>query len=54
MTDPILNQGEAVIKKTDAKEYLSFGRNSAWLTLTNQRLIIRDCWAPIRLIPFRM
>ena len=41
MTDPILYQGEAVIKKTGAREYLSFGRNSAWLTLTNQRLIIQ-------------
>ena len=41
MTDPILNQGETVIRKAGGREYLSFGRYTAWLTLTNQRLIIQ-------------
>ena len=41
MTNPILNQGETVIRKARGREYLSLGRNSAWLTLTNQRLILQ-------------
>jgi len=41
MTDPILNPGETVIRKAGGREYLSLGRVSAWLTLTNQRLIVQ-------------
>jgi hypothetical protein len=41
MSDPILNLGEVVIRKAGGREYVSTWRVSAWLTLTNQRLIIQ-------------
>jgi hypothetical protein len=40
MSDPILNQGEVIIRKEDAREYVGVERYSAWLYLTNQRIIL--------------
>lgn len=41
MSDPTLNEGEAIISKTGGREFVSFGQFSAWVTLTNQRIIIK-------------
>ncbi len=41
MSDPILNQGEVIIRKEGGMEYVSMGRYSAWLYLTSQRIIIK-------------
>ena len=41
MSDSILNQGEVIIRKEDAKEYVSAGRYSSSLCLTNQRIITK-------------
>jgi hypothetical protein len=41
MSDPILNQGEVLIRKEGGREYVSAGRYSAWLYLTSQRIIIK-------------
>lgn len=41
MSDPSLNPGETFIKKTGGREYFGIGRYTAWLTLTNQRIILQ-------------
>ena len=41
MSDPILNQGEVIIRKEDAREYVGLERYSAWLYLTSQRIIVK-------------
>lgn len=41
MSNPILSQGEVIVRKTGGMEYVGVGRISAWLTLTNHRIIIQ-------------
>ncbi|HET7144614.1 MAG TPA: hypothetical protein VFI68_11385, partial [Anaerolineales bacterium] len=41
MSDPILDQGEIMIRKEGGMEYVNAGRYSAWLYLTSQRIIVK-------------